>query len=85
MENALHLSLRVKLYEMKRDWLSFVAEAEARGDLNEARAFQAQLEQISSMLESIGADPAEIHHVGLTLRPPNCSSSRGFSVQTQCD
>lgn len=59
MENALHLRLRVKLYGMKRDWLSFVAEAEARGDLNEARAFQAQLEQICSMLESIGADPAE--------------------------
>ena len=59
MENALHFSLRVTLYEMKRDWLSFVAEAEARGDLNEARAFQAQLEQICSMLESIGADPAE--------------------------
>ena len=59
MENALHLRLRVKLYEMKRVWLSFVAEAEARGVLNEARAFQAQLEQICSMLESIGADPAD--------------------------
>lgn len=59
MENAIQLRLQVKLYEMKRDWLSFVAEAEARGDLNEVRAFQAQLEQICSMLDSIGADPAE--------------------------
>ena len=52
-------SLRVKLYDMKRDWLSYVDEAEARGDLEKARAFKTQLEQIYSMLESIGCDPTE--------------------------
>lgn len=59
MEIAPYLSLRVMLYGMKRDWLSFIAEAEARGDPEEAKAFRAQLEKILSMLESIGADPAE--------------------------
>ena len=44
---------------MKREWLSYIDEAEARGDLEEARAFQTQLEQIYSMLESIGCDPTE--------------------------
>jgi hypothetical protein len=44
---------------MKREWLSYIDVAEARGDLEEARALQTQLEQIYSMLESIGCDPTE--------------------------
>jgi len=59
MELTRYSSLRVKLYDMKRDWLSYVDEAEARGDLEKARAFQTQLEQIYTMLESIGCDPTE--------------------------
>ena len=59
MELTRYSSLRVKLYDMKRDWPSYIDEAEARGDLEEARAFQTQLEKIYSMLESIGCDPTE--------------------------
>jgi hypothetical protein len=44
---------------MKREWLSYIDEAEARGDLEEARAFQTQLEKIYSLLESIDCDPTE--------------------------
>ena len=59
MELTRYSSLRVQLYDMKRDWLSYIDEAEARGDLEEARAFQTQLEKIYSMLESLGCDPTE--------------------------
>jgi len=59
MELTPYPSLRIRLYDMKRDWLSYIDEAEARGDLEKARAFKTQLEQIYSMLESIGCDPTE--------------------------
>ena len=59
MQLTPYSSLRVRLYDMKREWLLYIDEAEARGDLEEARAFQTQLEQIYSMLESIGCDPTE--------------------------
>ena len=44
---------------MKREWLLYIDEAEARGDLEEARAFQTQLGQSYSMLESLVCDPTE--------------------------
>lgn len=59
VELAPYVKLRDKLYGMKRDWLSFIAEAEARGDIKETQAFRAQLEKIYSMLESVGGDPAQ--------------------------
>lgn len=49
--------LQQRLYDMKRDWLAFIAQAEARGDRLEAQAFRDQLERIEAMLASTGADP----------------------------
>ena len=43
---------------MKRDWLGFIAEAEARGDFESVTAFQDQLERIIAMLKSVGGDPS---------------------------
>ena len=49
---------RARLYDMKRDWLSFIAEADARGDQEEAALYRAQLTRITEMLEELGADPS---------------------------
>ena len=49
---------RTKLYDMKRDWLSFIAEADARGDQEEATLYRSQLNRITEMLEELGADPS---------------------------
>ena len=42
---------------MKRDWLEFIAEAEARGALEEANLYRTQLARIIEMLDDVGADP----------------------------
>ena len=49
---------RARLYDMKRDWLSFIADADARGDQEEAILYRAQLTRITEMLEELGADPS---------------------------
>ena len=42
---------------MKRDWLQFIAEADARGNFEEAKHYRAQFARIIAMLEDVGADP----------------------------
>jgi len=42
---------------MKRDWLVFIAEADVRGDLEEATLNRTQIARIAAMLDDIGADP----------------------------
>ena len=42
---------------MKRDWLEFIAEANARGNVEDANQYSAQLARIIAMLEDVGADP----------------------------
>ena len=49
---------QARLYDMKRDWRSFLAEAEARGHAEEAALYRVQLVQIDAMLEAAGADPS---------------------------
>lgn len=58
-KKAQYLRLQTKLYDMKRDWLLFAAEAEVCGDLEEAKEFRAQLQKICFLLESIGADSSK--------------------------
>ena len=48
---------QARLYDMKRDWLQFIAEADARGNLEEAKHYRAQFARIIAMLEDVGADP----------------------------
>lgn len=43
---------------MKRDWLEFIAEASARGNVADANQYRAQLAQIIAMLEDVGAGPS---------------------------
>lgn len=45
------------LYRMKRDCLSFIAEAEKRGDAREAAEFREHLERVESMIDMKGGDP----------------------------
>jgi len=42
---------------MKRDCLSFIAEAEKRGDAREAAEFREHLERVESMIDMKGGDP----------------------------
>lgn len=45
------------LYRMKRDCLSFVDEANQRGDAREADEFREYLQRVESMIEMAGGDP----------------------------
>ena len=57
MQNGSRELWRARLYEMKRDWLVFIAEADVRGDLEEATLYRTQIARIAAMLDDIGADP----------------------------
>jgi hypothetical protein len=45
------------LYRMKRDCLSFLDEANQRGDAREADEFTEYLQRVESMIEMTGGDP----------------------------
>jgi hypothetical protein len=45
------------LYRMKRDCRGYIAEAQKRGDLREAREFREHLERVESMIEMRGGNP----------------------------
>ena len=51
------------LYRMKRDSLSFMRDAAARGDLREAEEFAEYVERIESMIEQRGGDPDSLASV----------------------
>jgi hypothetical protein len=56
MDQVSYRDWRARLYDMKRDWLSFIADAELRGDLDQADIFRAQLEDVLLMIERAGGD-----------------------------
>ena len=46
------------LLTIRSDCLASIAEAESRGDLDEARKFQQLLAKINTMIERQGGDPS---------------------------
>ena len=50
-----HAEFLANLYQIQRDCLTSIEEAESRGNLNEAKRFRDQLRRINSMIKSEGS------------------------------